>query len=279
MNAQTIEKNFKEYEERIKETLKDREGINLLIDYIKNRTDIKTAPYTKDGVMSEPGGCIKYALTLHNTLIKMTEAEPWKTLCAKGITIDERPYKITKENLAIVALLSTLNNAYLFGTELKNVKTYDEEKIKIAEATGNGYKIKKDNHGFYMWETEESYNYDDVLPLGNGVKAIALAMAYIRISADEMLAIRWAQGTPGGLQNYATINATYEKSPLSVMLTNANLTAQYVLFNENIKWQKQTKNSQKAAKTNKVDKENKENAANKEVDLGEIANIDIVTPL
>lgn len=279
MNAQAIERNFKEYEKRIKETLKDREGIDLLIDYIKNRTDIKTAPYTKDGVMSEPGGCIKYALTLHDTLIRMTEAEPWKTLWTKGIAIDGRPYKITKESLAIVALLSTLNNAYLFGTELKNVKTYDEEKIKVAEATGNGYKIKKDNRGFYMWETEEGYSYEDVLPLGSGVKAIALAMAYIHISADEMLAIRWAQGNPGGLQNYATINATYEKSPLSVMLANANLTTQYVLFNENIKWQKQKRNNQKATKTNKVDKENKENVVNEEVDLEEIANIDIVTPL
>ena len=110
----------------------------------------------------------------------------------------------------------------------ENQKTYDKDKINAAHDTGLGHLIKRDANGDYMWETAPAYVYDDKLPLGGGVKAIALATAYIKITADEMMALRWGRYNPTGMQERAAMFNAYEMSPLTTMLHNARMTVDFV---------------------------------------------------
>lgn len=251
MDALTINNNFNEYINRLRTYLSNKDGIENLIDYIVNKTDLKDAPYTKDTVLAERGGAIKFALSLHDTMINMTSSFPWSSMLDGGITIDGRSYKITQENMAIVSLLSILDNVYLFTTESKNRKCYDPEKIQESINKGERPTIKNDSKGQFMWEAYDAYTYDDILPLGPGVKAISLITAYININCDEMLAIRWNSASPSSPQTYATLNATYEKSPLAVMVGTASTTAKYVVENEKIMF------NNKKTKTNEQVVENK----------------------
>ena len=114
MRTIDIEKNFSELINRIRTLLKNRPGVEALIRYMEEKTDIKTAPHSRDKILSEAGGCVEYALILHDTLRSMRQTEPWSQF-TQGVQANGRTLQVTEENLAVISLLGTLYNAHLFA--------------------------------------------------------------------------------------------------------------------------------------------------------------------
>jgi hypothetical protein len=75
----------------------------------------------------------------------------------------------SNETIALVALFHDLCKANFYKQSYRNVKN---------DETGN-------------WERVPSYDYSDQLPLGHGEKSALLLSRYIKLSDEELLAIRW----------------------------------------------------------------------------------------
>ena len=128
-------------------------------------------------------------------------------------------------------------NVYEALKELTNGK-WEESTIRIVGLLHdickiNMYKVdyrnKKDETG--QWIKEPFYTTDDIMPLGHGEKSIMLISEFIKLSKEELYAIRWHMGGYEPKENYAYISKAYEKYPLAVYTHMADLMATYILEN------------------------------------------------
>lgn len=98
----------------------------------------------------------------------------------------------------------------------------------------NNYKVdyrnKKDETG--QWVKEPYYMTDDLMPLGHGEKSIMLISEFIKLTKEELYAIRWHMGGYEPKENYGYISKAYEKYPLAVYTHMADLMATYILENK-----------------------------------------------
>ncbi len=91
------------------------------------------------------------------------------------------------------------------------------------------YRNKKDETG--QWIKEPYYISDDIMPLGHGEKSIMLISEFIKLTKEELYAIRWHMGGYEPKENYGYISKAYEKYPLAVYTHMADLMATYILEN------------------------------------------------
>ena len=128
-------------------------------------------------------------------------------------------------------------NVYEALKELTNGK-WEESTIRIVGLLHdickiNMYKVdyrnKKDETG--QWIKEPFYTTDDIMPLGHGEKSIMLISEFIKLSKEELYAIRWHMGGYEPKENYVYISKAYEKYPLAVYTHMADLMATYILEN------------------------------------------------
>ena len=128
-------------------------------------------------------------------------------------------------------------NVYEALKELTNGK-WEESTIRIVGLLHdickiNMYKVdyrnKKDETG--QWIKEPFYTTDDIMPLGHGEKSIMLISEFIKLSKEELYAIRWHMGGYEPKENYAYISKAYEKYPLAVYTHMVDLMATYILEN------------------------------------------------
>ena len=134
-------------------------------------------------------------------------------------------------------LLKHSLNVYEALKELTNGK-WDESTIRIVGLLHdickiNTYKVdyrnKKDETG--QWIKEPYYISDDIMPLGHGEKSIMLISEFIKLTKEELYAIRWHMGGYEPKENYGYISKAYEKYPLAVYTHMADLMATYILEN------------------------------------------------
>lgn len=109
------------------------------------------------------------------------------------------------DSIIIVSLLHDLCKANFYKKIQKNQKNKD----------GN-------------WEVIDAYAVDELLPLGHGEKSVMLVQNYIKLTAQEILAIRWHMGGFEPKENYKSVNAAFQQSPLAIFLHMADLKATYV---------------------------------------------------
>lgn len=88
------------------------------------------------------------------------------------------------------------------------------------------YRNKKNEDG--AWVKEPYYTTDDLMPLGHGEKSVMLISEFIKLSKEELYAIRWHMGGYEPKENYNYISKAYEKYPLAVYTHMADLMATYI---------------------------------------------------
>ena len=209
----TIEENILRFEELLGSVQK--EGISKLMNYIRNNTDFYKAPASTRFHLACEGGLLQHSLNVYDCLFAKKESPIWKSILSD----------IPDESLIVMALLHDLCKANFYSEGSKNQKTYDSEKVAAAE----GWQRKHDSQGEYIWETVKTYQVDDQLPLGHGEKSVMLVQCYIRLTMQEVMAIRWHMGFSEPKENYNAVGHAMEKYPVVLALHEADLEASKIL--------------------------------------------------
>ena len=209
----TIKENILRFEQLLGSV--HRDGIDKLLHYIQKGTDFYKAPASTRFHLACEGGLLQHSLNVYDCLVAKRESPIWNEILKD----------IPDESLIIAALLHDLckTNFYIEGT--KNQKTYDPEKVAVAE----NWQRKHDTQGDFIWETVKSYQIDDQLPLGHGEKSVMLIQCYIKLSMQEVMAIRWHMGFSEDKANYSAMGAAMEKFPIILAIHEADLEASKIL--------------------------------------------------
>ena len=209
----TIEENISRFEHLLSSV--QRDGIDKLMRYIKKNTDFHKAPASTRFHLACEGGLLQHSLNVYDCLTAKLESPIWKDVLKD----------IPAESFILIALLHDLckANTYVEGT--KNQKTYDPEKVAAAE----NWQVKHDAQGDFIWETVKTYQVDDQLPLGHGEKSVMLIQCYIRLSMQEVMAIRWHMGFSEAKENWNILGSAMEKYPIVLAVHEADLEASKIL--------------------------------------------------
>lgn len=194
-----------------------REGVKELLNFIRG-SDFYTAPASTRYHLAEEGGLLKHSLHVYDCLMKKKENPVWK----------EALSDVSDDTFILVSLLHDLCKTYFYGEELKNRKTYDEEKVKAA----NPRTVKRDSNGEFIWETVPAYVVDDKYPLGHGEKSVFFIMQFVKLTMLEIAAIKHHMGAYCDSSQWNTLGQAYEKYPLTLALHESDLEATYLLETE-----------------------------------------------
>lgn len=211
-----------EYVKRFKKYILPRTGArggNRLLAYMLTKTDFFTAPASKRNHMATVGGLCRHSLNVDDALceLMLTPGSLWNQYA-----ID---HNITRETIAVVALLHDICKVNFYVDGFKNQKTYDPDKVAAADK----WKRKKDGQGEFIWETVPSYDIDDKFPIGHGEKSLFMISQYIDLSRDEIMAIRWHMGFTIPQQEWGTLNNAMDCSPFIIAMHMADLTATHLM--------------------------------------------------
>ena len=117
-------------------------------------TDFYTAPASARSHGAEPGGLCAHSIEVFN--------------CLKKFQCDE-----SDETIAIVSLFHDLCKTNFYKVSMRNTK---------------------DNTGKWIQVPYYEYSSNDPLPIGHGEKSVIMLMKYIKLTDEEILAIRWHMG-------------------------------------------------------------------------------------
>lgn len=92
------------------------------------------------------------------------------------------------------------------------------------------YRNQKNNEG--NWVKVPYYKIEDNFPMGHGEKSVILALRFIKLTNEEIAAIRWHMGLSETKDNYTYLNKAFSKYPLALMLHIADLKATYIKESE-----------------------------------------------
>lgn len=168
-----------------------RDGMEKLIDYLTNETDFFVAPASTRFHGAEPGGLLAHSVVVVQWAIRLG------TLDSGAIS----------SSVQITALLHDVCKANFYKPVLR---------------------WRKDEHN--RWEQYPTWEIDDQLPLGHGVKSAWIVSKYIDLSDEEYAAIRWHMGA-WGTEDYSgrqALNAAMDKYPLVLLLQTADMAATYL---------------------------------------------------
>lgn len=194
-----------------------REGVEELLNFIRG-SDFYTAPASTRYHLAEEGGLLKHSIHVYDCLMKKKENPVWK----------EALSDVSDDTFILVSLLHDLCKTYFYGEELKNRKTYDEDKVKAA----NPRTVKRDANGEFIWETVPAYVVDDKYPLGHGEKSVFFIMQFVKLTMLEIAAIKHHMGAYCDSSQWNTLGQAYEKYPLALALHESDLEATYLLETE-----------------------------------------------
>ena len=181
---------IKIYNENIK-----REGADKLLNYLL-ASDFFTAPASTKYHCAYAGGLCEHSVNVYYRLLKN----------AKNEYGEDFERVISKETIAICALLHDLCKIDFYKTELRNVKE-------------NG-----------AWVQKEYYVKSELLPYGHGEKSVYIINGFIRLTREEAMAINWHMGgfdtrVKGGDNSISEAFAIY---PLILLLHLSDLQATYI---------------------------------------------------
>ena len=196
-----------------------RDGIEDLLEYIRNKTDYFTAPASTRFHLSCEGGLLQHSLNVYDCLYAKRESPVWKNILEK----------VSDESLIIMTLLHDLCKVNYYTKSTKNQKTYDAEKVAAASK----YQIKHDDQGDFIWETVPCYEVNDQMPLGHGEKSVMLINCFMKLNAEELFAIRWHMGFSEEKALYKPLGEAMEKYPVVLALFEADMEATKILEADN----------------------------------------------
>lgn len=207
MDITTRQNNIDRFEQLLMSA--NRTGTDKLIEFLR-KSDFYTAPASTKYHLSCEGGLLQHSLNVYDALISKVKNNPtWQQ--------DFNP-----ASLIVTALLHDLCKTYFYVSEVKNRKVYKE----------NGSKM--DSNGRYDWESYMGYTIEDQFPYGHGEKSVMMIEQFIRLSPEERYAIRWHMGFSEPKENWNSLGKTYEKYPLALALSEADLEATYLMEKEDV---------------------------------------------
>ena len=179
------------YKENIK-----RDGADKLLDYLTNRCDFFTAPASTRYHCCFEGGLAQHSLNVYECLVQYLARERVKEL-----------YKMSydSETVAIVALLHDICKVDTYVRDFRNVKNEQGQ-----------------------WERVPTYRTEDKLPYGHGEKSVYMISAFMRLSREEAMAIRWHMGFSGS-EDANLVGRALGAYPLAFALSTADMEATYFL--------------------------------------------------
>lgn len=184
--------NKERYIELLKST--ERKGINQLCLYLEQATDFFTAPASSRYHNNRKEGLVDHSLNVYDRLNENTT----------NTTLEQ--LKVDKNTVILVSLLHDICKA----------NTYIVKKRNNQRADGT-------------WEKVDYYTIEDQLPLGHGEKSVMIAQKFIRLSTEEISAIRWHMGFSGTKEDYGTLSQAIKYYPLIIAMMNADIESSYLL--------------------------------------------------
>lgn len=151
-------------------------------------SDFFTAPASTRYHCNYEGGLAEHSLNVYNNLVSLT----------KGLGFSE-------ETITICAVLHDICKTFFYVVDYRN---------------------KKDENG--NWIKEPFYTVKDEMPLGHGEKSCLLISEFIKLTKEELYAIRWHMGLGEPKENYNYMSEAFNKYPLAVYLHVADLMATYI---------------------------------------------------
>ena len=172
-----------------------RPGAEKLLAWMET-TDFFTAPASAKYHRAESGGLCLHSINVCNRLASLVRAEYGEDYAAT----------YTDETIAVCGLLHDVCKVNYYAVEQRNVK----------EEGG--------------WVKKPFFKVDERFPYGHGEKSVFIINQYMRLSAEEAMAINWHMGgfdarVMGG--SYALSDA-FCKYKLAVLLHIADLEATYL---------------------------------------------------
>ena len=196
---------FKELMGKVK-----REGIDDLMDFL-SESDFYEAPASSQFHLSCEGGLLQHSLNVCQRLFVKKHENFW----------DKALSGISDESLVIMSLLHDVCKVNYYVKGSKNQKTYDPEKYAAAER----WQKKQDARGNFIWESVMKYDVEDSMPLGHGEKSVIIISRFIRLTDEELFAIRWHMAYSEEKSTYKSLDAAIEKYPVILALHEADLEA------------------------------------------------------
>ena len=171
----------------------ERPGIQELETFII-ASDFFTAPCSTQYHLARPGGLAEHSLNVYKLLAEKVE---------------RYRLNIPADTVAVCGLCHDLCKVNFYGKAKKNVKE-------------NG-----------TWFEKEVYVVKDAFPLGHGEKSVSILQDYIKLTAEEKLAIRWHMcafdaGIHFDYPNGHAFRAA-SKVPLVVLLFTADYEASQII--------------------------------------------------
>lgn len=170
-----------------------REGIDRLLDRLE-KSDFYTAPASTQYHDSVRGGLCRHSINVFDELIIEVN------------TLTNHPPNLSFESVAIVSLFHDICKIGFYEETTRNVKN---------EATG-------------LWSKEPFYKVNDLFPMGHGEKSLYMVSDCLKLTPDEALAIRWHMSGFEPKENYQYISKAYSESPLTLLLSVADMKASYL---------------------------------------------------
>lgn len=185
---------------QIFESYVKREGADILLDYLQNKSDFFTAPASARYHCAYPGGLCEHSVNVYYCL---------KDYLARERVTDLYGLEYSEESIALVALMHDVCKIGCYKPGTRNVKGEDGR-----------------------WQTVPTFFFEDPLPYGHGEKSVYIANGYLRLSREEAMAIRWHMGFSGTEDN-RMIGRAFQQYPLAFALSVADMEATYFLEEEN----------------------------------------------
>lgn len=173
----------------------ERDGAEALLDYLE-RSDFFTAPASSRSHSAYEGGLCQHSINVYKRFVKLLESEyghNWENV-------------ISKESVAIIALLHDICKVNYYATELRNVK--------------------KDG----QWVQEPFYKIEDALPYGHGEKSVYMISGFMKLTREEAMAINWHMGgfDPRAKDFSLMLRNVYYKYPTAFIFHIADNMATYL---------------------------------------------------
>lgn len=173
-----------------------REGADRLLEWLESdKCDFFVAPASTQYHLNRAGGLCLHSLHVYDRLVNLYAQEYGEMTPAK------------LETLTIVSLLHDLCKTNFYKPGTRNVK---------------------DENG--KWQTVPIYTINDTLNYGHGEGSVYIISAFLRLTREEAMAIRWHMGgfddaVRGGSR---ALSGAMESFPLVTLTHIADMMASYL---------------------------------------------------
>lgn len=185
---------------QIYQELIHRDGAEELLEFLLHKCDFFQAPASTRYHLACEGGLCAHSVNVYRCL---------EDYLARPRVQELYGLNVSSETAAIVALLHDVCkiDTYIPGT--RNVKN---------EKTG-------------QWEKVPTFYFEDTMPYGHGEKSVYIISAFMRLTREEAMAIRWHMAFSGE-EDKRNISKAMEMYPLVLAVSIADQEASMYIEKE-----------------------------------------------